>query len=372
MRFAGIVICALAACGAHAQQPAGVDAVVATAKAHAYPLSGAGRAFLLREAGQADFFMLGELHGDNEVPELIAALWPAMWDAGYRHAAAEVSPWAADKLEQAADLSKPIAGLWTRHQAAVILAPAKHGGVIWGCDIEESQPQELIRELARLNPEDASLRKMAELTATGYERSRAPELLPLLAKATVVRDAQPGGISLRRNLEESLRVDGERLDREHRLIAQQDREEVMKRQFVAHMEAGAPGKVFLRFGQSHLFRGYDLDRGVSTLGNFVAEYAIARHATAFNAAAFGAGGTYRLNGVTGDADQTGDEPGLKLLASVATDAATVFDVRPLRVVLHGIPEEKRTAEERNLIQWADGYDALICFKKVTPLDAAKE
>jgi len=367
MRISAFVMSALLACSLRPQQRPS-DAVVEAAKTHAYPLASTGQAFLLSEAQKADFFLLGELHGDNEVPELIASLWPAMWQGGYRHVAAEVSPWAAAQLEGDPEGLKRTPGLWTHRQAAVILQPGKHPGVIWGCDIEEMEPQALIQELARLNRSDASLQQIASLTAKGYERSQAPELLRLLSTAKPQHDAAPGGISLRRSLEDTLRVESERLDREHRLIAQQDREDVMKRQLVGHMEAGPAGKVFLRFGQSHMFRGYDLDRGVSTLGNFAAEYAIARHAVAFNVAAFGAGGKYQLNGVQDDADQTADEPGLKLLASLATDSATVFDVRPLRVLLHAIPEEKRTAEERNLIQWVDGYDALICFKKVTPLD----
>jgi hypothetical protein len=64
-----------------------------------YDLSGNGRSFLLREAADASFFMLGELHGENEIPDLIRAIWPAMWTAGYRHVAAEISPWAARELE---------------------------------------------------------------------------------------------------------------------------------------------------------------------------------------------------------------------------------------------------------------------------------
>lgn len=371
MRISAIATGLLFVCSLNAQQRSS-DAVVEAAKAHAYPLASTGRAFLLSEAQKADFFLLGELHGDNEVPELIASLWPGMWQGGYRHVAAEVSPWAAAELEGDTDGSRRTPGLWTHRQAAVILGPAKHPGVIWGCDIEEMQPQALIRQLAGLNRSDASLQRMAALTTKSYERSQSPELLRLFSAAKPVHDAAMGGISLRHSLEDTLRVESERLDRENRLIAQQDREDVMKRQFVGHMEAGSPGKVFLRFGQSHMFRGYDLDRGVSTLGNFVAEYAIARHAVAFNVAAFGAGGKFQLNGVQEDADQTGDEPGLKLLASVATDATTVFDVRPLRVALHSIPEEQRTVEERNLIQWVDGYDALICFKNVTPLDSARE
>jgi hypothetical protein len=35
-----------------------------------------------------------------------------------------------------------------------------------------------------------------------------------------------------------------------------------------------------------------------------------------------------------------------------------------------IPAAQRTPEQRNLIEWVDGYDALICCPQVTPLDAA--
>jgi hypothetical protein len=78
MRLAFLALCALATCSLAAQQsPA--DALIQAAKANSYPLAGTGRAFLLREAAEADFFLLGEIHGDNEVPELVATLWPAMW-----------------------------------------------------------------------------------------------------------------------------------------------------------------------------------------------------------------------------------------------------------------------------------------------------
>jgi hypothetical protein len=40
-------------------------------------------------------------------------------------------------------------------------------------------------------------------------------------------------------------------------------------------------------------------------------------------------------------------------------SATVFDVRPLRVRLHAIPEGLPTPDQRNLLEWVDGYDALI-------------
>jgi hypothetical protein len=45
----------------------------------------------------------------------------------------------------------------------------------------------------------------------------------------------------------------------------------------------------------------------------------------------------------------------------------VYDLRPLRPLLHAVPQEKRSPLETNLIYWVDSYDALICYKAVTPL-----
>jgi hypothetical protein len=74
--------------------------------------------------------------------------------------------------------------------------------------------------------------------------------------------------------------------------------------------------------------------------------------------AFGAGGKATLLGNTWNADERGDEPAFALLAEKAKYPATL---------LHRIPPEKRSALQNNLIYWADSYDALICYKTVTPL-----
>ena len=87
-----------------------------------YDLATDGRAFLLKEAANASFFMLGELHGENEIPALIRALWPSMWETGYRHVAAEVSPWAANRLEFGSR-GIPVAGLWTQPEATCQTEP---------------------------------------------------------------------------------------------------------------------------------------------------------------------------------------------------------------------------------------------------------
>ena len=57
----------------------------------------------------------------------------------------------------------------------------------------------------------------------------------------------------------------------------------------------------LRFGGNHL-RGYDA-RGVSTLGNFVAETALAQDTGLFRVGSFAAGGKKHLAGETFGADR---------------------------------------------------------------------
>lgn len=355
-----------------AQESLGDDPIRTALTNHQYDLEADGLRFLLDEARNNDFFLLGELHGDNEIPALLRVLWPVMWKQGYRHIAAEVSPWAAHQLEFVPVGKGPaVLALWTKREVSDVHALAdSNANVIWGCDIEEVQPQMLIAELASLNPSDLDLRRMLELTKDGYTRKMAPDLLDLAKRSKGKVDAVLNDVSLRENLIETLEVEKNRLGVDTKMIAQNERERLMKEQFLKHLragsEAGTSSKVLFRFGRNHLHRGYDA-RGISTLGNFVAELALGEGKTTFNVGAFGAGGTATLLGDTWNADERKDELAFALLAEKARYSASVFDLRPLRALLHRIPQEKRSALETNLIYWADSYDALICYKTVTPL-----
>jgi hypothetical protein len=44
---------------------------------HAKALHASGETVLLKEAGEHQYFLLGELHRENEVPALLSDLWPA-------------------------------------------------------------------------------------------------------------------------------------------------------------------------------------------------------------------------------------------------------------------------------------------------------
>jgi hypothetical protein len=153
-----------------------------------------------------------------------------------------------------------------------------------------------------------------------------------------------------------------------RLTASLRREKVMKDLFQGYLTKAGKTKVFLRFGRNHLHRGIDR-RGVSTLGNFVAELAAGKGLQTFNVAAFAGGGKIRLSGPASDFDERADDPAFAFLASIARYPATVFDLRPLRSALHQLPESKRSLVEASLMYWADSYDAMIFYREITPLKA---
>jgi hypothetical protein len=329
-----------------------------------YDLSGDGRSFLLDEASRASFFMLGELHGENEIPALVRSLWPSMWETGYRYVAAEISPWAANRLEFGGNV--PISGLWTQPEATFVASLKRdRTAVLWGCDIEEAQPHFLIRELAAENPRSKDLQAAADMVKSGYQRRMAPALLQLVQAAVGATDRLIGGVSLQNSLLQTLEVESDRFGGAA-LSASVRRERAMKDLLHWYCMKTGGAKVFLRFGRNHLHRGIDR-RGVSTLGNFVAELAEAKGVRAFNVAAFAGGGKIRLLGRAADFDERGDDPAFAYLASIARYPATVFDLRPMRQPLHRLPANKRSAIEESLVYWADSYDAIIFYREVTPL-----
>ena len=130
----------------------------------------------------------------------------------------------------------------------------------------------------------------------------------------------------------------------HRLKAQEIRENLIKRNFIRqyrNLPAGDSRKILFRFGRNHLHRGFD-SRGISTVGNFVSEFAISEGVKSFNVAAFAAGGECKLLGNSFNADERNDDIAFQFLSEQANYDATVFDLRPLRIYLHTIDSGKQS------------------------------
>lgn len=313
------------------------DAVAEALQMHQWDLSTEGMTFLMKEGAKASFFLVGGLHGDRETPALVESLWPKLQTAGYGYIVVEMSPWAASRRE----------------------APHVRGG-----DVEELQPHLLVRDLAAANPQNQPLQSMVNAVRDGYRRALAPDLLQNARTIGDVKDAAAGGVALKTLLLRTLEVEAARLNANPQ-SASVLRETFMKELFVTHYRAtGSPSKVMAVYGQNHLGRGIDR-RGVSTLGNFIAEFAIAEHARSFHVELFAAGGKIAYRGVR-EIDQRRDELSFDVLASAAHFPTTVFDLRPLRPLLRRTPADKLSPREASLLYLADAYDAVVCYREVTP------
>src|SRR5260370_6960295 len=103
MRRLVIYICAALTCLTviRAQEGKNTDSIATQLEKQQYDLSTDGKTFLLNEARQASFFLLGELNGENEIPALFRELWPQMWRVGYPTTPFEVTPWPPTNLTSA-------------------------------------------------------------------------------------------------------------------------------------------------------------------------------------------------------------------------------------------------------------------------------
>ena len=104
--------------------------------------------------------------------------------------------------------------------------------------------------------------------------------------------------------------------------------------------------------------------GVRPAGN--AELAIAENTRSFHVELFAAGGRILFGGLR-DIDQRKDEQAFDVLASAARYPATVFDMRPLRSLLRRTPVDRLSARDASLLYSADAYDAIVCYREVTPM-----
>src|SRR5215469_14807618 len=122
--------------------------------------------------------------------------------------AAEVSPWAAYQLEFARAENQPnLLTLWTKQEALFVHRKGSADAVLWGCDMEEMQPQLLIRDLAALNSTNSNIARMVDISKSGYQRKMAPQLLELLHGMGAVNDRTVNGVSLVESVQTTLGIE---------------------------------------------------------------------------------------------------------------------------------------------------------------------
>jgi hypothetical protein len=249
--------------------------------------AGRGWDWLVREARDARFTLIGEEHGVAETAQLSAALFTALRGSGYSRMAIELSPIIAQDIESAArrkglqgilDLfADP--GTWSpmylREEAeilaAVINASSRSEQILWGLDREIFSDRYLISRLEARVPRRArvSFTRLKEAsTGSWARREKDPGAGPPFlfaedpAVVSAVRAAWPNpdreSDMILRTLEESLAINA--VARTGTAWDSAERRAQWKRNLLAarlreERARGSTPKVMMKFGYNHMIRG---------------------------------------------------------------------------------------------------------------------
>ncbi|HEX9953324.1 MAG TPA: hypothetical protein VGB53_16250 [Rubricoccaceae bacterium] len=359
-------------------------------------LTGPGAEFLLGEGARARFFMVGEEHGVADVPEFTAAALRALREHGYDRLVVETSPTTSAALDRAARGGRDsLSALFARfplavpfydlHEEADLLVGAvEEAGsapVIWGVDYEFVFGAALaLTELERAAP-TAEARALAgryrEQAEAGQRAFSGADPGPLFfvqagpgdfAALRAVFAADPGAVALVDGLEASaeawrLQFAGEnyRSNEARTALLRANFAEAYGRAFG---DPGAGHKAVLKFGANHLFRGHTPVH-VLDLGTTASVLAEAEGDHTFNVMAVAGRGSEQTYF---DPTSPGTRPTemaawmLPLYDAADPERWTVFDLRPLRPLLHAGRIE--VAPELERLIW--GYDAFLILSGSRP------
>jgi hypothetical protein len=361
---------------------------------------GPGWDFLLKEARDARFTLVGEEHGVAETNQFSAALFNALRPSGYDRLAIELSPPIADDLETAARnqgfpgiadlLNTP--GVFTfynlreeAHFAADVVKTAPTSErMLRGLDREIFSDRYLISKIESRVPKSAqpafARLKEASLKAWAkYDETQNPDDMFILAGdpalVTAVRNAWPHpdheSDKILRTLEESLAI--EAAERAGGMWPYSERRAAWDRNnFAALLEEQqrrkVPGKIMMKFGYNHMIRGANYFNSFD-LGAMADEAAALAGEHAFHILVLpGPGSQQAVPGPkfsfvpasTSDFDElkAGDKRLTRVLFNPGATGHEVIDLRALR------PLAMRGLEGWNpdLIRTIYGYDAVVIWK----------
>ena len=361
--------------------------------------AGPGWDYLVGEAREARFTLIGEEHGVTETAQLAAALFTVLRGAGYSRVAVELSPIIAQDVEAAARgrglqgivdfLTAP--GTFTfynmreeaRFLEKVIEAGPRGERVLFGLDREIFSDRYLISRLGSRVPPKArqAFNRLNEASMNAGARNRQtgnPDDLFFLAEdpalVSALRaawpDADPESVAIMRTIEESLAIEAaERAGGAWPYMqrrAQWTRSNLADLLRVDHGGEAAP-KILMKFGYSHMVRGANYFN-VFDLGAMADEVAALTGDRAFHIlvlpgpgstqAALGAGGFNPVSSDSVDEFRAGDQRLARVLSNPNATGHEVIDLRPLRrLAMRGLD-----SWNPDLIRTIHGYDAVIMWK----------
>ncbi len=341
-------------------------------------LSGPGAEFVVKQGGEAAFFLIGEVHGTRETAWLTNHLLERLRPAGYAAYALETGPITTSLLVQElrakgqdavakllTDYPMTSAFLNFREELEVVGNAVKQGYQVWGIDQEfMGSGRFLLAHLETLAP-TSKARKLV-----GKWRDRANQGFKLMAESgdpskifmSLVTDADfdefDGAFAV-------AQTEARRILKEMRATAavyrhffqgryfenDTDRILLMKRYLLEGLDQiGPDDKVLIKLGGDHTARGYAVNHQLD-VGNQANELGFAR-----------GGGSFHLfvcaRELKGWPDHWADDTAhlAPLFKHARGDEPVVFDVRPLRPIL-----AKQPKKYEKLFRDVLRYDAIMVF-----------
>jgi hypothetical protein len=354
--------------------------------------AGAGWDWLVKQARDTRFTLIGEEHGVAETAQLAAALFNAVRGSGYSRMAIELSPIVAQDIEVAArrDGLQGILDFYARPDtwspmylreeaqflASVINAAPRNERVLWGFDREIFSDRYLISRLEPKVPSRAreSFARLKEASANAWAGG-APFIFsqnPDPAVVSAVRANWPNpdrdSDTILRTLEESLAINavartGTAWDSSER------RAQWMRNAFAARLrgERGSP-KVMMKFGYNHMIRGANYVN-IFDLGAMTDEVAALSGGRAFHIlvlpgpgsrqAVLGPGRSFvSVSSDEFDEFRAGDQRLTRVLSNATATGHEVIDLRPLRTLaMRGLE-----GWNADVVRTIHGYDAAVIWK----------
>ena len=360
--------------------------------------AGRGWDWLLQQARDARFTLIGEEHGVAETAQLSAALFRALRGSGYTRMAIELSPIMAQDIEAAGRRNglKGILNFFARPDtwspmylreeaqflAEVLNAAPSNERVLWGLDREIFSDRYLISRLEARVPRRAreSLTLLKEASTNAEARRQQNQGPPFLfsqdpAVVSAVRAAWPNpdreSDTILRTLEESLAI--HTVARTGTSWAYSERRAQWKRNVLAtrlreEQVRGSPPKVMMKFGYNHMIRGANYFNTFD-VGAMVDEVAALDGGRAFHILVLpGPGSRQAVLGparsfVSVSSDEfdefrAGDQRLTRVLSNVDATGHEVIDLRALRhLAMRGL--ESWNAD---LVRTIHGFDAAVIWK----------
>ena len=360
--------------------------------------AGRGWDWLVKEARDARFTLIGEEHGVAETAQVSAALFKALRGSGYSRMAIELSPIIAQDIEAAGRRNglQGILNFFARQDtwspmylreeaqfiAAVIDASPKNERVLWGLDREIFSDRYLISRLEPRVPQRAkeSFTRLKQASTSAWARQQQNAGPPFLfsqdpAVASAVRSAWPNpdreSDAILRTLEESLAI--HTVARTGTSWAYSDRRaQWMRNNLAARLSEergrGTLPKVMMKFGYNHMIRGANYFNTFD-VGAMTDEVAALSGDRAFHILVLPGPGSRQAvlgpsrNFVSVSSDEydelkAGDQRLTRVLSNADATGHEVIDLRALR------PLAMRGLETWNpdLVRTIHGFDAAVVWK----------